>query len=140
MALGYGVNGATLGLSISFVASWAVVARSSAGCRRRDTHIDVPFSKAVGPVSMLLLGQVVINNGDVLLAKSIFPPDEAGAYIAVALAGRAVIFGSWAIVQAILPAAIREPDARNSPVLRLGNGNTGERPARFDDTDPLVLT
>ncbi len=120
VALGFGVNGATWGLTASFVASWLVVRRPTTGNRRHRTAVNISVWRSVGPVGLLLMGQVIINNGDVLLAKWAFRPDEAGAYIAVALVGRAVFFGSWAIVQAFFPAAVKESDTDDSAVLTFG--------------------
>ena len=57
-----------------------------------------------GFVSVLLIGQIVTNNGDVLIAKVFLPPDDAGLYSAVALVGRAVFFLSWSVATVVFPA------------------------------------
>ncbi len=56
---------------------------------------------------MLLVGQVLINNGDLLLSKAFFDPETAGVYASAALIGRAVFFLSWSIVHAVFPVAAR---------------------------------
>ena len=100
---GFGVSGATLGLALSFGASWLVVAPRSSG-RATPLPIDPDLQRAAfGPMALLLGAQVIINNGDVLLSKLVFSPEDAGLYAAVALVGRAVFFVSWAAVQVVFP-------------------------------------
>lgn len=107
VALGFGVEGATVALTLSFLAVWLHV-RVLVGPGR-----FVPMSsEAIGrlvayasPVALLLLGQIIINNGDVLIAKRFLEPDTAGTYAAVALAGRAVFFLSWSVATTLFPAA-----------------------------------
>jgi O-antigen/teichoic acid export membrane protein len=101
--VGLGVAGATWGLTLSFGASWlAVMPRRSVVAA--DRPVDRSLAPAAfGPMAILLGAQVVINNGDVLLSKLVFTPEDAGLYAAVALVGRAVFFVSWAIVQVVFP-------------------------------------
>lgn len=124
VALGAGVIGATAGLSASFVATWWWVRRQvPAG---RPVHVQ-PAERAdlrafVAPVLVLLVGQILINNGDVLVVKSVFPADRAGVYAAVALVGRAVFFVSWSAVTAVFPAAAQRHEAgRSSDDLLAGS-------------------
>ncbi len=115
VAAGFGVVGATTGLSLSFVATWLFV--------RPHVHMSwAPAEKDVlrtvgnisRPVGLLLFAQVVINNEDVLFAKRFLDPATAGRYGAVALIGRGVFFASWAVASAVFPAAA----ARTEPVGR----------------------
>ncbi len=124
VVLGWGVTGATWGLTVSFAASWLIVwrpIRSSGSHHRRSS---VPFWRLVGPVGVLLAGQVIISNGDVLIAKLFYTPDDAGAYISVAIVGRASFVLSTAIVQVVFPAAARQRDDETG-FLRLGIGLVG---------------
>lgn len=107
VALGFGVVGATVGLSLSFAATWLVV--RGAGTRVDGSGAKPPagvraYAAAVG---VLMVGQIVIMNGDVLVAKAFLSPDDAGTYSAVALIGRAVFFVSWAAATVAFPAAAR---------------------------------
>ena len=119
VALGFGVVGATTGLSISFLASWSAarptrppttaVANSRTTSRttlRSDTNGLA--RRAAGATSILLLAQIIINNGDVVLAKIMFDADSAGVYAVVALIGRGVFFLTWSIVMAAFPMAARD--------------------------------
>ncbi|MBS1852884.1 MAG: oligosaccharide flippase family protein [Acidobacteria bacterium] len=53
--------------------------------------------------SIFFVGQVVINNFDIVLAKHFFPPREAGLYAAIALVGRLVNMCAWSVVNAMFP-------------------------------------
>jgi len=107
VALGLSVNGAVAGVVFSFGAAWLVA---------RRTRIDVsayvkPLARAervaiiryTGPVLVGLLGQMVINNSDILLVKGFFPSQAAGQYAALALIGRMVFFATWSVVTVMFP-------------------------------------
>lgn len=55
------------------------------------------------PIFVSLLAQAVINNSDVLMVNALFDHQTAGIYAAIALIGRAVFYGSWAVSAAIFP-------------------------------------
>ena len=104
---GLGATGATIGLAASFVGTWAFTARRTEPVARHRSGASSPASSAgVLPVAVLLAGQVLINNGDVILSKAILSAESAGGFAAVALIGRAVFFASWAVLQAVFPAAV----------------------------------
>jgi hypothetical protein len=52
---------------------------------------------------VFFVGQVIINNIDILLVKHFFAPELAGMYAAVALVGRVLYFASWSVVSAMFP-------------------------------------
>lgn len=114
VALGFGVIGATLALSASFVATWVAV-KMALGWGWRTGRDRVPVSREVlayaGPVAILLLSQIIINNGDVLISKQGLEPTQAGVYAAVALVGRAVFFLSWSVATTLFPAAAQRDEA-----------------------------
>ncbi len=113
VAIGFGVNGATAGLSASFIVTWFVVAWiqpvAATGSPSRAELGDL--ATYIAPVGLLLVGQIIINNGDVLVVKNAFEPDEAGQYSAVALVGRAVFFLSWSAVTTLFPAVAQRGEA-----------------------------
>jgi O-antigen/teichoic acid export membrane protein len=53
--------------------------------------------------AVFFVGQVIINNFDIILAKHFFPAEEAGLYAAVALVGRVVNMCTWSVVNAMFP-------------------------------------
>lgn len=101
VALGLSVNGAVAALTLSFVATWLVV---RAGMKHLPpaSPMEASERRAVGgfaiPVLIALIGQVLINNSDVLIVKHFFDPAEAGQYAALALVGRIVFFATWSVV------------------------------------------
>lgn len=114
VAAGLGVAGATLALTTSFVATWLAVDRVIEPAYRTNfslARLDRKVLTYAGPVALLLLGQIIINNGDVLISKRTLDPTDAGVYAAVALVGRAVFFLSWSVATTIFPAAAQREEA-----------------------------
>ncbi len=100
LSLGLGATSAALGLVAAFAVGWLA---SSPGAlhideagTRRDTR------SAVGATVLLLVGQVVIANGDLWVVAALIPSD-AGSYAAVALVGRLVFIAGWSIVTVVFP-------------------------------------
>ena len=52
---------------------------------------------------VFFVGQVIINNFDIVLVKHFFPAAEAGLYAAVALVGRVVNMFAWSVVSTMFP-------------------------------------
>lgn len=124
LALGGGVPGVTAGLTVSFIATWLSVrsatARRSLAPKVRATDLTEirAYAAAVG---LLLGAQIIITNGDVLIAKHFLEPEIAGAYSALSLMGRAAFFLSWSVATVVFPAAARRHAAgQNSDQLLRG--------------------
>ncbi len=123
VAAGLGVAGATFALTASFIATWLHVR-----LLQNETSVGTPGSDAIrelvvyaAPVGVLLLGQIIINNGDVLIAKRFLEPETAGVYAAIALVGRAVFFLSWSVATTLFPAAAQRAEVgEDSDGLLLG--------------------
>ncbi|TXI40370.1 MAG: hypothetical protein E6Q56_05315 [Mycobacterium sp.] len=115
LALGFGVIGASVAISLSFVAS-AIVARHRAAGAAHARPAE-PVATATKPggglaamsmsATALLIGQVVIANGDVIAAKAVMGPAEAGTYAAAAVIGRGLYFLSWSVVHSTFPVVAR---------------------------------
>lgn len=124
VTVGWGVEGSTVALSVSFVVTCAfvvVASRSDGG--PLGSGIDRSDVRAyAGLVSVLLIGQIIANNSDVFIAKAFFTPTDAGVYAAVALVGRAVFFLAWSVATVIFPIVARRHAAGRdaSAVLRTG--------------------
>src|SRR5438045_9707306 len=54
---------------------------------------------------VFFVGQVVINNVDILLIKHFFAARQAGLYAAARLVGRLVYRSSWSLMSAMFPTA-----------------------------------
>ena len=106
VSLGFSISGAVLGISLSFVATWLVARISVTGLPKailpvRKTQIELGLFAI--PVLVAQLGQILINNSDVLLVRRFFPAIQAGQYAALALIGRIVFFATWSVVTTMFP-------------------------------------
>ncbi|CAN5560683.1 hypothetical protein BH11ACT6_BH11ACT6_24270 [soil metagenome] len=127
LALGFGVIGAAVAISLSFVAS-AIAARyrvstTTAGERAgggATKSAEGGLAAVSVAATILLVGQVVIANGDVVLAKAVMAPEAAGAYAAAAVIGRGLYFLSWAVVHSTFPVFARAsgPEERRKAMIR----------------------
>lgn len=113
VAAGFGVEGATVALTASFIATWVHVRWVNRGrpAGRLDQHSLRPVLRYAAPVGLLLLAQIIINNGDVLIAKRFLDPFTAGIYAAIALVGRAVFFLSWSVATTLFPASAQRHES-----------------------------
>jgi O-antigen/teichoic acid export membrane protein len=68
-----------------------------------SAHLRHKIKRYALPIFVSLLAQVVINNSDVLMVNALFDQETAGIYAAIALIGRAVFYGSWAVSAAVFP-------------------------------------
>lgn len=113
---GLGINGAVAAISASVVLAYFVPAVPKE--LRADTTDAPPASFGEGIQAIVFfVGQVVINNIDILLVKHFFSSDEAGLYAAVALVGRVVYFCSWSVVSAMFPISARSNDREENPAI-----------------------
>lgn len=70
--------------------------------------------------SVFFIGQVLINNIDIVLVKHFFPPREAGFYAAIALVGRVLYFAAWSVVSAMFPVTAQaKPEEEDKFYLRV---------------------
>jgi O-antigen/teichoic acid export membrane protein len=119
VAVGYGVMGAIGALSGSVIGAYLVT---------RTKHVLHPeqggeyerasFREGIQAI-VFFVGQVVINNIDILMVKHYFVAADAGVYAAVALVGRVLYFACWMVVSAMFPvSAAREHEGGAWQVLR----------------------
>jgi O-antigen/teichoic acid export membrane protein len=108
IGLGYGVEG-VIAANAAAVATAYLFARprlpNASGSR---IVIPYAFREAMQAI-VFFVGQVVINNCDIVVVKHFFPPNPAGLYAAVALVGRVVFAFSWAIVNTMFPIVASAP-------------------------------
>ncbi|KAB8143771.1 oligosaccharide flippase family protein [Chloroflexia bacterium SDU3-3] len=127
--LGWSIFGAVLGLTLSLIFAWLAarwgvrqiaaqhtLADALLGALLRACyHIPVPaparlpaeerarIARFAVPVVAALVGQILINNSDILVVKHFFSAGEAGLYAALALIGRIVFFATWSVVTVLFP-------------------------------------
>ncbi len=115
---GYGVMGAVGALTASVIAAFLFPGAQMPTGRATAALIPASFREGMQAI-VFFVGQVVINNIDILLVKYFFAPPEAGLYAAVALVGRVLYFAAWSIVSAMFPisAATKQEDESRKTLL-----------------------
>jgi O-antigen/teichoic acid export membrane protein len=65
---------------------------------------------------VFFVGQVIINNVDILLVKHFFPPEPAGLYAAISQVGRLLYFVCWfGVVNVMFPVSAAAKDEDHHP-------------------------
>ena len=111
--LGRGVLGAVIGISISVIVAYLLPSADKELRLKDAPHTPASFMEALQAITFFV-GQVIINNIDILMVKHFFPSDLAGLYAAVALVGRLLYFASWSVTSAMFPLSAGEQDERGS--------------------------
>jgi O-antigen/teichoic acid export membrane protein len=104
LSVGMGSTSAAIGLVAAFTVGWAASSPGSLPMDAADASRSETRS-AVGATVLLLIGQVVIANGDLWVVAALIP-SEAGSYAAVALVGRLVFIAGWSIVTVVFPSLV----------------------------------
>jgi O-antigen/teichoic acid export membrane protein len=113
---GYGILGAVAAITISVIIAYFVPPIPVALREQPKPGLPASFGEGIQAI-IFFVGQVIINNIDILMVKHFFPPDVAGLYAAIALVGRVLYIASWQVVSAMFPiaaAAKSEPAGRES--------------------------
>jgi O-antigen/teichoic acid export membrane protein len=112
---GYGALGAVGAISAAVIAAY-FLPRVPQQLRVQPEIAPPPsFAEALQAI-VFFVGQVIINNIDILLVKHFFPSDPAGVYAAIAQIGRLLYFASWfGVVNAMFPVtAAAKPEHRKA--------------------------
>jgi O-antigen/teichoic acid export membrane protein len=117
VGVGYGVLGAVIAIAISVVTAYSYPWVEAGLDTQGEPGIPATFSEGMQSI-VFFVGQVIINNIDILMVKHFFVASDAGLYAAVALVGRVLYFASWSVVSAMFPiSASAKPQEQNSSVL-----------------------
>lgn len=111
--MGIGVLGAVLGITVSVIAAYLLPAQDKALLVHPEPHAQASFREALQAITFFV-GQVIINNIDILMVKHFFAADQAGLYAAVALVGRLLYFASWSVTSAMFPLSAGEKEEQDS--------------------------
>jgi len=115
VTIGYGVLGAVGAISGSILGAYMFPRLGAEFHTRPQTALQPASFREGMQATVFFVGQVIINNIDILLVKHYFAPEPAGLYAAVALVGRVLYLASWSVVSAMFPisaaAKSREEDA-----------------------------
>lgn len=116
MELGYGVPGAVGAIAASVILAYFLPPTPLELRARPAAGLPASFSEGMQAI-VFFVGQVVINNIDILLVKHFFAANQAGLYAAVALVGRVVYMLAWSVVSAMYPISAGTRRDDNSAVL-----------------------
>ncbi len=119
--VGYGTLGAVGAISAAVLVAY-FFPRVPPTLRASSSLIEPPSYAEALQAIVFFVGQVIINNVDILMVKHFFAPEPAGIYAALAQVGRLLYFVCWfGIVNAMFPvsAAASEEDSHRSHTLML---------------------
>ncbi|HZD95512.1 MAG TPA: hypothetical protein VE133_14715, partial [Candidatus Sulfotelmatobacter sp.] len=107
---GYGVLGAVGAISAAVITAYFLPRIPPQLRVKPETAAPPSFAEAVQAI-VFFVGQVIINNIDILLVKHFFPSDPAGVYAAIAQIGRLLYFAAWfGVVNAMFPVTAAAKD------------------------------
>jgi O-antigen/teichoic acid export membrane protein len=107
---GYGALGAVGAISAAVITAYFFPRIPPELRGRPGTAAPPAFAEAVQAI-VFFIGQVIINNIDILLVKHFFPSDPAGIYAAIAQIGRLLYFAAWfGVVNAMFPVTAAAKD------------------------------
>ena len=118
LSLGLGVKGVIVAVTASVVGAYLFAGPSPELKITPQPGLPASFFEGLQAI-VFFVGQVVINNVDILLVKHFYPPAEAGLYAAVAVVGRVVYMSSWAVVSSMFPvsAGVERPEPYRRTVV-----------------------
>ncbi len=109
---GLGVMGVIEAVAASVVAAYLAGRPGAAFKVASREGVQASFDEGMQAI-VFFIGQVIINNIDILLVKHFFPAALAGLYAAVALVGRVVYMLSWSIVSTMFPVSAGSSQERS---------------------------
>ncbi len=115
---GFGLQGVIAANSAAIVLAYCFAIPKLPGAIHSKALVRVAFREGLQAI-VFFVGQVAINNCDILVVKHFFPPALAGLYAAVALVGRVVYALSWSVVTTMFPivAGTRRHERKGHGVL-----------------------
>jgi len=109
LVAGLGVDGALLGVALGLLLSAAFVLLPVAGeTRSADQHSRTGVALNWGPALLLSVAIAIPTSADVFLVQHYLAGEVAGAYAAVSVLGKVIIFGPLAISLVYFPRMVRE--------------------------------
>jgi O-antigen/teichoic acid export membrane protein len=100
--LGFSVAGVIAAVTVSIVLAYFVARPGPELATPAEPIMAGSFLEGV-QASVFFVGQVIINNLDIILVKHFFDATQAGVYAAVALVGRIIYILSWSVVNGMFP-------------------------------------
>ncbi|MCU1298841.1 MAG: hypothetical protein JWO91_3119 [Acidobacteriaceae bacterium] len=106
IAAGLGVKGVIIAVVVSIVVAYLFAQPRRELTTGATTVLPTALDEGIQAL-VFFVGQVIINNLDIVLVKHFFAATEAGVYAAIALVGRVVYMSSWAVVSGMFPFSAR---------------------------------
>jgi O-antigen/teichoic acid export membrane protein len=119
VSAGYGVNGVIAAIVTSIVVAFIFSKPRRGSASSSQTIMPAALGEGIQAI-VFFVGQVIINNLDIILVKHFFSATEAGVYTAVALVGRVVYMLSWSVVSGMIPFSAAEASEKQSGRAVLG--------------------
>ncbi len=107
---GYGLTGVVAAVAISIVAGWVPLCARLGKSADRETQwaqLGRSVALAAFPFALLQASQVVLLDGDVILARLYLDADESGYIAALSLFQRIQFFACFGLASVLLPAVAR---------------------------------
>lgn len=108
----YGVTGVIVAVVASVVVAYLAASPRPAFQLAARPGLPASFSEGMQAI-VFFIGQVIINNIDIVLVKHFFPAGLAGLYAAIALVGRVVYMLSWSVVSSMFPVSAGSTQERS---------------------------
>ncbi|OGY27926.1 MAG: hypothetical protein A3F33_03655 [Candidatus Woykebacteria bacterium RIFCSPHIGHO2_12_FULL_43_10] len=116
--LGFSVTGAIVGFVLATAITYILTLYPMRFLNYfKEKHISLNWAQVGGyslPASLSILGLTLLTNTDILLVKAFFSSDEAGAYSAVSLLAKIILFLSLPIVNMIFPVITQAYEAKRN--------------------------
>jgi len=113
---GFGVMGVIAAVALSIAIAYLAGAPAAALRMTPASGQEVSFYEGMQAI-VFFVGQVTINNLDIILVKHFFPSALAGLYAAVALVGRVVYMLSWSVVSSMFPVLVGSAHERGGKTV-----------------------
>lgn len=119
--LGFGLEGVTAVIALSVIAGWMPL-RSAFGpgngapVAATAALPTATLLLAALPFAVLQAGQVILMDGDVLMAQALLGASEAGHVAALGLFQRIQFFGCFSLAAVLLPAVAAQVSAGRNPM------------------------
>lgn len=119
--VGAGVMGAVGSISLSVFVAYLLPAGDSDLRGESGPGQVASFGEGIQAI-VFFIGQVIINNIDILMVKHYFDARDAGLYAAIALVGRLLYFATWSVTSAMFPVSageLAEHESRKTIIVPL---------------------
>lgn len=113
---GLGLHGVTAVIALSVLAGWLPLRRTLGAPSADAPDLTRPLLIAALPFALLQAAQVILMDGDVILAQTLLRAEDAGHIAALGLFQRIQFFACFSLVAVLLPTVTAEVAAGRNPL------------------------